>query len=96
VANINNGPQPLTKASFRPVESAAPPHDAHQGAKKTQNHQRYVTPVKLEFNIPSSQNEFNLNKEAHQEVLQLSMKDKYPTLEIVPSKEGKKQFPDLL
>jgi hypothetical protein len=54
----------------------------------------FVTLVKLEFNVPLSQNVFNLSK-AHQEVLQL-MKDKDPTLEIIPSEEGQAKFSDLM
>jgi hypothetical protein len=60
----------------------------------TMNHQRFVTQVKIEFNVPTSQNAFNLTK-AHQEILKL-MKDKDPTLEIIPSKEGKEKFSYLL
>jgi hypothetical protein len=85
--------KPLTTATFLPVEATVRSYDIQHGAKTTLHHQRYVTPVKLEFNIPSSQNTFTINK-AHQEVLQL-MKDKDPTLEIVPSKEGKAKFTNL-
>ena len=93
MANNNNAPSPPTRATFRPAATPPQPPEAHHGATNTQNYQRYVTHVKLEFNIPSSQNAFNLNK-AHQQVLQL-MKDKDPTHEIVPSKEGKDKFSDL-
>jgi hypothetical protein len=58
------------------------------------NFQRFVTPVKLEFNVPASQHAFNLNK-SYLKVLKL-MKEKDPTLEIVPSKEGQDKFSDLL
>jgi hypothetical protein len=37
-------------------------HDVQHGAKTTLNHQRYVTPVKLEFNILSPQNTFMVDK----------------------------------
>jgi hypothetical protein len=84
----------VTQPAFRPDATAAQPHDATHGRKHTQNHQQFVTPIKIEFQIPSSQTTFKLNK-AHQEILQI-MKDKDPTLEIIPSKEGKAKFSDLL
>jgi hypothetical protein len=86
--------QQVNEAAFRPLVPRVPPQGAAHDTKTTMNHQRFVTPVKIEFNVPTSQNAFNLAK-AHQEILKL-MKDKDPTLEIIPSKEGKEKFSDLL
>jgi hypothetical protein len=87
-------PQPVNEAAFRSPESRANSQGATHGTKTTTNHQRFVTPVKIEFNVPISQNAFNLAK-SHQEILKL-MKDKDPTLDIIPSKTGKEKFSDLL
>ena len=64
------------------------------GTNNTIKIQRYTTPIKIEFVVSSNQTTFNLVK-AHKEVLKL-MKDKDPTLEILPSKEGKANFKDLV
>jgi hypothetical protein len=50
--------------------------------------------VKLEFNVPSSQNAFDLNK-YHLAVLKL-LKEMDPNMEIVVSREGQDKFSDLL
>ena len=69
-----------------------PGNPAH-GADNTTKIQRYSTPVKLEFVVAASQTAFNLVK-AHQEIIKL-LQDKDPTLEIVPSKDGKATFNDI-
>jgi hypothetical protein len=51
--------------------------------------------MKLEFNVPSSQNAFNLNK-SHLAVLKLLKEKEDPTMEIVLSREGQDKFSDLL
>jgi hypothetical protein len=68
---------------------SVPPQGAVHGTKTTMNRQRFVTPVKIEFYVPTSQNAFNL-AEVNQEILKL-MKDKDRTLETIPSKEGKER-----
>jgi hypothetical protein len=82
-------PKPSSSHAFRPkdVVYQATPNTT------TQKITRFVTPIKIEFVVPSSQNAFNLNK-SHLEILKL-LKDKDNTLEIVPSKEGKDKFTDL-
>jgi hypothetical protein len=94
MADYHDHPQQATKAAFRPASTLVQPLNPTHGNKTTVNFQRFVTPVKLEFNVPASQHAFNLNK-SHLEVLKL-MKEKDPTLEIVPSKEGQAKFSDLL
>jgi hypothetical protein len=81
------------KAAFRPATNVTNTMGASHGTKTTVNIQRFVTPVKLEFNVPSSQNAFNLNK-SHLAVIKL-LKEKDPTLEIVPSKDGQEKITDL-
>jgi hypothetical protein len=74
---------------FRPNDVNHQPPAPTAGIKLT----RYSTPVKIEFVVPSSQNSFNLVK-AHLEIIKL-MKEKDPTLEIVPSKEDQAKFSDM-
>jgi hypothetical protein len=88
-------PPPPTMAFFTPqMPPMQPPGITVNGAENTQKIQRFSTLIKLEFNVPSSQTVFNPVR-AHQEVLKL-LQDKYPTLEIIPSKEGKATFHDLI
>jgi hypothetical protein len=85
---------PPTMAAFNPVmPTNQPPGITANGADNTQKIQRYTTPIKIEFIVASTQTAFNLAK-AHKEVLKL-LKDKDPTLEIIPSKDGKEKFQDL-
>jgi hypothetical protein len=80
-----------TMASFNPMmPPEQPPGVAANGTDNTQKIQRFATPVKLEFIIPASQTSFNLAK-THKEIMKL-LKDKDPTLEIIPSKEGEATF----
>ena len=55
--------------------------------------QRFLTLIKLEFVVAASQTAFNFAK-AYHEVLKL-LKDKDPTLEIVPFKDNKATFKDM-
>ena len=81
-------------ATFRPVmPTNKNPGDHTLGVDNTQKIQRFLTPIKLEFVVAASQTAFNLAK-AHHEVLKL-LKDKDPTLEVVPSKDTKASFNDL-
>jgi hypothetical protein len=93
MANVPVAAQPSTMTSFHPNNTVVNPHGATHGSKTTMNLQRFVTPVKLEFDVPSLQDAFNLTK-AHQVILQL-LKDKDPALEIIPSKTGKAKFTHL-
>ena len=93
MAKPDNAAQPLTKAAFRPAISLINPVTSAHGVQATHNTQRFLTPVKFEFKVPSNQHAFNLNK-AHLAVLNL-IKDKDPSIEIVPSKEGQNKFADL-
>jgi hypothetical protein len=81
------------KAAFRPATTVTNTLGVSHGTETTVNIQHFVTPVKLEFNVPSSQNAFNLNK-SHLAVIKL-LKEKDSTLEIVPSKEGQEKITDL-
>jgi hypothetical protein len=94
MAGTSPNPPSSTKAVFRPASTLVNPSGAAHGTKTTVNLQKFVTPVKLEFNVPASQQAFNLSK-SHLEVLKL-IKEKDPTLEIVPSKEGQDKFNDQL
>jgi hypothetical protein len=87
-------PPPPLPAAFRPASNVEASSSTPHGTKTTMNSQRFVTPVKLEFNVPATQQAFNLNK-AHIEVLKL-IKAKDSSLEIVPSKAGQAKFTDLL
>jgi hypothetical protein len=87
VANATSAP---SAPAFRPTQLRPQPTTAPVGMKIT----RFVTPIKIEFVVPSSQNAFNLNK-SHLAILKL-MKEKDPTMEVVPSQEGKAKFTDLL
>jgi hypothetical protein len=82
-------PKPSSSHAFRPKDVV------YQATfnTTTQKITRFVTPIKIEFVVPSSKNAFNLNK-SHLEILKL-LKDKDNTLEIVPWKEGKDKFTDL-
>ena len=83
-----------TMGTFNPVmPTNKPPGDPTLGVDNTQKIQRFLTPIKLEFVVAASQTSFNLAK-AHHEVLKL-LKDKDPTLEVVPSKDTKASFNDL-
>jgi hypothetical protein len=81
--------QTSTKSAFRPTELLGQAQGTTHGTKTTLNLQRFITPVKLEFIVPSSQNAFNLAK-AHNEILKLT-KHKDPTLEIIPRPKKAKQ-----
>jgi hypothetical protein len=84
-----------TMASFNPVmPPEQPPGVTANGTDNTQKIQRFTTPIKLEFIIPASQTAFNLAK-THKEIMKL-LKDKDPTLEIIPSKAGNATFKDLV
>jgi hypothetical protein len=87
-------PPPLP-AAFRPASTLAASGSASHGTNATVKSQRFVTPVKLEFNVPATQHAFNLNK-AHIEVLKLIKANKDPSLEIVPFKADQAKFTDLL
>ena len=80
--------------AFRPIDTVVPPPGLFHGQRNTLEIQRYLTPIKIEFSVPGTQTAFNLNKSHHAVLKLLQAKD--PTLEIVPSKEGKAQFSDLL
>ena len=71
-----------------------PPGATTNGTTNTLKIQRYSTPIKIEFIVGASQPAFNLAK-AHHEILKL-LQAKDPTIEIVPSKEGKATFKDLV
>jgi hypothetical protein len=79
MANNTGNPQPSTMAPFRPASTLAHTLGTAHGTKTTMNIQQFVTPVKLEFNVPSSQNALNLNKKSHLVVLNL-LKEKDPTM----------------
>jgi hypothetical protein len=87
-------PAPTMAAFQEPADHDAPLPGASHGQKATVDNQCYKTPIKIEFNVPGSQTAFNLNK-AHQVILRL-LKDKDPTLEIIPSKKGAAKFFNLL
>ena len=89
-----DNPQPATMAAFRPKEAVPKSPGLAHGAKTTVNTQRFRTPIKIEFNVASSQTAFNLPKE-HCAILKLLVA-KDPTMEIVPSKAGQATFDDLL
>ena len=80
-------------AVFNPKDHPpAIPGLAH-GSMSTLNTVRYRTPIKIEFNVSSTQTAFNLPKE-HCAILQLLVA-KDPTMEIVP-KNGQPHITDLL
>ena len=80
-------------AAFNPKDHPpALPNLAH-GSVSTLNTVRYRTPIKIEFNVSSTQTAFNLPKE-HCAILKLLVA-KDPTMEIVP-KNGQPHIIDLL
>jgi predicted oxidoreductase len=87
----NNPPHPPLQlpAAFRPASTLTAASSVSQGTKMTVSSQCFISPVKLEFNVPATQHAFNLNK-AH------IIKAKDPSLEIFPSKTGQAKFTDLL
>ena len=87
-------PETSTMATFRPVmPTNKQPGDPALGVDNAPKIQRFLTPIKLEFVVAASQTAFNLAK-AHHEVLKL-LKDKDPTLGVVPSKDTKATFKDM-
>ena len=80
-------------ASFRPKAATATTPSTLHGTTATLNTQRFRTPIKIEFNVSSTQTAFNLPKE-HCAILKLLVA-KDPTMEIVP-KDGKPNITNLL
>jgi hypothetical protein len=81
---------PPTMTAFNPVMPInQPPGVTANGADNTQKIERHTTPIKIELIVHATQTAFNLAK-----ALKI-LKDKDPTLEIIPSKDGKDAFQDL-
>jgi hypothetical protein len=86
-------PQSTTMAAFRPKGTVPKLPGMAHGATVTLNSQRFRTPIKIEFNVSSSQTAFNLLKE-HCAILKLLVA-KDPTIEIVP-KDDQAHLTDLI
>jgi hypothetical protein len=59
--NPRRPPSPLP-AAFRPAFNVEASSSAPHGTKTTMNSQHFVMPVKLEFNVPATQQVFNNNE----------------------------------
>jgi hypothetical protein len=89
----NSAPQPSAMAAFCPQTATPTLPGAVHGATATFSTKTFRTPIKIEFNVLSNQNAFNLPKE-HCALLKLLVA-KGPTMEIVPE-DGKPHFTDLI
>ena len=83
-----------TMAAFCPVmPTNKQPGNPALGVDNIQKIQLFLTLIKLKCVVAASQTAFNLAK-AHHEVLKL-LKDKDPTLKVVPSTNTKATFKDM-